>query len=99
MRQRLRLTTPRDWNAFLHMQYQSKSTTDFTSYQVSLNQNQGRLSVTTINPANYDGTFVPSSSVRTVTEPDAASELAATGNEPASGIELAAAPWAVQKGV
>ena len=34
--------------------------------------------LTTIVPANYDGTFLPSSSVRTVTPPDEAAELAAT---------------------
>lgn len=31
--------------------------------------------LTTIVPANYDGTFVPSSSLRTVTPPDEATEL------------------------
>lgn len=34
------------------------------------------IDVTTIVPANYDGTFVPSGSVRTVTPPNAATELA-----------------------
>jgi hypothetical protein len=84
---------------FLTLNFQSKSTTDFVSYQNSLNQNQNRASVVTINPADYDGTFIPSSSVRTVTPPNEATELADVGKEPASGDEYAAAPWAAQKGI
>lgn len=84
---------------FLTLNFQSKSTADFTSYQNSLNQSQNRASVVTINPANYDGTFVPSSSVRTVTPPNEATELADVGKEPASDDEFAAPPWAAQKGI
>ena len=36
--------------------------------------------LTTIVPANYDGTFLPSQSVRTVTPPDEATELANVGS-------------------
>ncbi len=85
--------------ALLYSQFQNKSTVDFMSYQASLNQNQDRVTVTTIIPANYDGTFVPSSGVRTVTPPNEADELASTGSEPESGLPYGAPPWATQKGV
>lgn len=45
--------------------------------------------VTTINPANYDGTFLPSSSVRTVTPPDEAAGLNAIGKD----RDLTVWPW------
>jgi hypothetical protein len=72
----------------------STGTADFVSYQRMLNQNQDRASVQYVHPANYDGTFVPSNSVRTVTPPDANKQLdileADSGWYP---------PWAVKKGV
>jgi hypothetical protein len=71
-----------------------KSSAEFTSYRQSLNQNQDRATVTYVNPADYDGTFVPSNSVRTVAPPDA--------NEQLEEIKLDAGwvpPWAVVKGV
>ena len=53
--------------------------------------------LTTIVPANYDGTFVPSNSVRTVTPPNAGAELTAVSttdkDEPTDA--LIAPPWAV----
>jgi hypothetical protein len=85
-------------NAYLHMHYQTKGATDFTSYQ-SQQTNQSPVVATKINPANYDGTFVPSNSVRTVLPPNAADELQKVGEEPASGNQLVAPPWAVQKGI
>lgn len=47
--------------------------------------------VTTIIAADYDGTFVPSSSVRTVTPPNALAELNAIGVDPGTGDHLW--PW------
>lgn len=52
--------------------------------------------VVKINPADYDGTFLPSSSVRTVTPPDPNEQLAAV---PRSDVDLPedklwAPPWA-----
>lgn len=47
--------------------------------------------VTTIIPQDYDGTFVPSSSVRTVVPPNAAQELANIGVDPDTGDHLW--PW------
>lgn len=47
--------------------------------------------VTTIVPAAWDGTFLPSGSVRTVTPPNAAAELAAVGVDPDTGLKLW--PW------
>jgi len=54
------------------------------------------LNLTTIVPANYDGTFVPSSSLRTVTPPDEAAELAAVDRTDKDVPEdlLWAPPWA-----
>lgn len=57
--------------------------------------------VTTIVPANYDGTFLPSSSVRTVTPPSEEAELAAvprTDKDLPDGA-LWAPPWAASKGI
>lgn len=55
----------------------------------------------TIFPADYDGTFLPSSSVRTVAPPDERAELAAVGatDRDAPGDPIWTPPWAVQKGV
>lgn len=86
-------------NALLRTQFQNKSTQDFTYYKNAINQGQNPLSVTTINAANYDGTFVPSGSVRTVTPPDEHQELLNTGADPSTGNQFGAPPWAVQKGV
>jgi hypothetical protein len=66
----------------------------FTGYENLINQNQDRATVVHINPANYDGTFVPSNSVRTVTPPSEAQELA--------DLEADAGwtpPWAVEEGI
>lgn len=59
------------------------------------------LTLTTIVPANYDGTFVPSGSIRTVTPPDAGEELAAVAqtDKDLPTDTLWAPPWAVVKGV
>ncbi len=65
---------------------------NFIDYQTTLNQSQNRQTVDFINPANYDGTFVPSNSVRTVIPPSEAAELA--------DLELDAGwtpPWSVQE--
>jgi len=85
-------------NSFMKLQYQNKSATDFSSYQNAF-PNQNPISVTTIVPQNYDGTFVPSNSVRTVTPPDPFTELENTGSEQPSGIPFGAPPWATVKGV
>lgn len=57
--------------------------------------------LTAIVPANYDGTFIPSSSVRTVTPPDEAAELAAVDRTDKDMPDdlLWAPPWAATKGV
>jgi hypothetical protein len=57
-------------------------------------------SLTTIVPAEWDGTFIPSSSVRTVTPPDEATELKnvnASDNDVTASISTP--PWATVKGV
>lgn len=48
----------------------ARSTASFVSYQRTLNQNQDRATLLRINPADYDGTFIPSTSVRTVEPPE-----------------------------
>jgi hypothetical protein len=55
----------------------------------------------TIVPQDYDGTFIPSSSVRTVTPPDAATELAnVTKTDPDfPNDQLWSPPWAAVKQV
>jgi hypothetical protein len=54
----------------------------------------------TILPSDYDGTFIPSSSVRTVTPPDAATELAGVSTTDKDVPDaLVGHPWAVRKGV
>ena len=57
--------------------------------------------LTTIVPANYDGTFIPSSSLRTTTPPDEAAELAAVDrtDKDVPADLLWAPPWATVKGV
>jgi hypothetical protein len=85
--------------SFMKLNFQTKGSTDFSSYALSTPGDQNRIAVTTIVPQNYDGTFVPSNSVRTVTPPDPAQQLANTGAEPASGNQLKAPPWATRKGV
>ena len=54
----------------------------------------------TILPSDYDGTFIPSNSVRTVTPPDEATELS---NVPRTDKDVTdivwSPPWAAQKGV
>jgi hypothetical protein len=59
--------------------------------------------VTNLNtfvPADYDGTFIPSSSVRTVTPPIASAELAAVSTtDPNVTDALWSPPWATRKGV
>lgn len=70
------------------------STASFVDYQRSLNQNQDRATLQYVNPADYDGTFIPSTSVRTVEPPDA--------NQQLEEIKLDAGwtpPWSVTKGV
>ena len=44
-------------------------TASFVDYQRTLNQNQDRATVQYVNEQSYDGTFVPSNSVRTVEPP------------------------------
>jgi hypothetical protein len=59
------------------------------------------VELTKIVPANYDGTFVPSSSLRTVTPPNEAAELAATNatDQDLPDDALQAPPWAQVKQV
>lgn len=55
--------------------------------------------LTTIVPANYDGTFVPSSSVRTVTPPDEPAVDVLKTDQDVPEDKLWAPPWAQVKGV
>lgn len=59
------------------------------------------FNVTTIVPASYDGTFIPSGSIRTVTPPDEGTELAnipkTDSDEPRDAV--ISYPWNVVKGV
>jgi hypothetical protein len=48
----------------------NRGTASFTSYRSSLDQNQDRATLQFINPQQYDGTFIPSNSVRTVEPPE-----------------------------
>ena len=59
------------------------------------------FNLVTIVAADYDGTFVPSNSVRTVTPPDAATELAdVTKTDPDNPTDsLWSPPWAAVKQV
>lgn len=58
-------------------------------------------SVTTVIPADYDGTFIPSSSLRTVTPPDEAAQLDAVTKTDKDVPEdkIWTPPWSVVKGV
>jgi hypothetical protein len=54
----------------------------------------------TFLPSDYDGTFIPSNSVRTVTPPDAYTELAnVTKTDKDVSDSFWSPPWAAQKGV
>jgi hypothetical protein len=67
----------------------SRGTANFSNYTNSLNQNQDRATLVVINPAEYDGTYVPSNSVRTAFPP-----------EPEAAIEgETQPPFSVEKGV
>ena len=58
------------------------------------------FNLTTIVPANYDGTFLPSSSVRTVLPPDEAGELAGVSETDKDlSAPVGGYPWSVVKGV
>jgi hypothetical protein len=59
------------------------------------------FNLTTIVPQEYDGTFIPSNSVRTVTPPDEATELAnITKTDPdLPNDRLWSPPWSAAKGV
>ena len=58
------------------------------------------FNLVTIVPANYDGTFVPSNSIRTVTPPNAAAELAAVSTTDKDVPDaLWSPPWAAVKKV
>lgn len=59
------------------------------------------FNLTTIIPADYDGTFVPSSSVRTVTPPNEADELAAITrtDKDVPADPIISLPWAAAKRV
>lgn len=59
------------------------------------------FNLVTIVPADYDGTFVPSSSVRTTVPPNEASELAAVSrtDKDVPADPIWSPPWAQVKGV
>lgn len=58
------------------------------------------INLTSIVPADYDGTFIPSSSVRTVTPPNEATELSdVTRTDKDVTDALWSPPWSVVKGV
>jgi hypothetical protein len=59
------------------------------------------FNLTTIVPQNYDGTFLPSSSVRTVLPPDEGAELAAVTrtDKDLPNDTIWSPPWAAVKGV
>lgn len=57
-------------------------------------------SLTTVAPADYDGTFLPSGSVRTVTPPSEAAELAGVSTTDRDVADkIWTPPWAAVKGV
>jgi len=85
--------------AFMKLNFQTKGSIDFTSYRGSTPPNQQPTSVVSTFTANYDGTFVPSNSVRTVVPPDPTQQMENVNTEPASGDQLVAPPWAVRKGI
>jgi hypothetical protein len=66
-----------------------RGTASFTDYQQSLNQNQDRATLNYIRKQDYDGTFVPSNSVRTVEPPQGEVKFDDSWTP----------PWAVVKGV
>jgi hypothetical protein len=74
--------------AFLGMHYQQENQVSFSSYRETTLQTQTRENVTTINPASYDGLFVPSNSVRT-TVPETTAPNSSVGS----------VPWAQAKGI
>jgi hypothetical protein len=55
---------------FLKLNQTARATASFVDYQRTLNQNQDRATIQYVDPQNYDGTFVPSNSVRTVEPPE-----------------------------
>lgn len=59
------------------------------------------FNLVTIVPADYDGTFVPSNSVRSTTPPDAAAELAAVSrtDKDVPTDAVWSPPWSQVKGV
>lgn len=59
------------------------------------------FNLSTIVPADYDGTFIPSNSVRTVTPPDAATELDAVTktDKDMPNDKIWSPPWAAVKQV
>jgi hypothetical protein len=70
-----------------------RGSASFTTYRATLNTNQDRATLQYINPQKYDGTFVPSNSVRTEEPPNA--------NDQLEEIKQNAwtPPWLVVKGV
>lgn len=61
---------------------------------------QNVIELTQFVPANYDGTFIPSGSVRTVTPPNEATELAdVTRTDKDISDAFWSPPWATVKGV
>jgi hypothetical protein len=66
----------------------NRDSASFASYRSSLDQNQDRATLQFIRPQDYDGTFIPSNSVRTVATPEP---------EPVQGQWTP--PWAVVKGM
>jgi hypothetical protein len=72
----------------------------FANFRTLLNQNQDAATLTSIVPQAYDGTFVPSGSVRTVVPPNAAAELAAvTETDQDLTTKLWGPPAGVNRGV
>lgn len=61
---------------------------------------QSIIELTQFSPANYDGTFIPSGSVRTVTPPDEAAERANVSKTDKDIPDaIWSPPWAATKGV
>lgn len=59
------------------------------------------MNATTFIPAAFDGTFLPSTSIRTVTPPNEANELASVSDtdKDIPGVPLWSPPWSVNRGV
>jgi hypothetical protein len=70
-----------------------RGSASFTTYRATLNQNQDRATLQYINEQKYDGTFVPSNSIRTVEPPDANDQLEEIKQDAWTP------PWTVTKGV